>query len=103
MALKSWVIRGFVKPSGYIYASDDQHYYFQVHQVKGAIENHQTIKFSLNNAGHVDTVYGRGVDIPKEEKPKKKKHKVMRDGVVEPEWKDESGMHQETEQSSKED
>ena len=28
MSLKSGVIRGFVKPSGYIYASDDQHYYF---------------------------------------------------------------------------
>ena len=45
MSLKSGVIRGFVKPSGYIYASDDQHYYFNVDQVKGAIENHQTVKF----------------------------------------------------------
>ena len=49
MSLKSGVIRGFVKPSGYIYASDDQHYYFNVDQVKGAIENHQTVKFSINN------------------------------------------------------
>ena len=103
MSLKSGVIRGFVKPSGYIYASDDQHYYFNVDQVKGAIENHQTVKFSINNEGHCETVYGHGADIPKDTKPKKEvKHKVMLDGVVEPEFLTED-THQEAEQSSKED